>query len=34
MRDRAIGILFALAGLCFVVGVANPALLSTGGESN
>jgi hypothetical protein len=33
MRDRAMGVLFILSGLCFVVGVANPPLLSTWGAS-
>jgi hypothetical protein len=33
MRDRAMGVLFILSGLCFVAGVANPPLLSTWGES-
>jgi hypothetical protein len=33
MRDRAMGVLFILSGLCFVAGVLNPPLLSTWGES-
>jgi hypothetical protein len=33
MRDRAMGVLFILSGLCFVAGVINPPLLSTWGES-
>jgi hypothetical protein len=33
MRDRAMGVLFILSGLCFVAGVVNPPLLSSWGES-
>jgi hypothetical protein len=33
MRDRAMGALFILSGLCFVAAVVNPPLLSTWGES-
>ncbi len=33
MRDRAMGVLFIVSGLCFVAGVLNPPLLSTWGES-
>jgi hypothetical protein len=33
MRDRAMGVLFILSGLCFVAGVLNPPLLSTWGQS-
>jgi hypothetical protein len=33
MRDRAMGVLFILSGVCFVAGVVNPALLSTWGGS-
>jgi hypothetical protein len=33
MRDRAMGVLFILSGLCFVASVVNPPLLSTWGES-
>lgn len=33
MRDRAMGVLFILSGLCFVAGVLNPPLLPTWGES-
>lgn len=33
MRDRAMGVLFILSGLCFVTGVLNPPLLSTWGAS-
>jgi hypothetical protein len=33
MRDRAMGVLFILSGVCLVVGVVNPPLLSTWGGS-
>jgi hypothetical protein len=33
MRDRAMGVLFIVSGLCFVAGVLNPPLLSTWGAS-
>jgi hypothetical protein len=33
MRDRAMGVLFILSGVCFVAGVVNPPLLSTWGGS-
>jgi hypothetical protein len=33
MRDRAMGVLFILSGLCFVGGVVNPPLLSAWDES-
>ena len=33
MRDRTMGVLFILSGVCFVAGVADPPLLSTWGGS-
>ena len=33
MRDRAMGVLFIVSGVCFVVAVVNPPLLPTWGES-
>jgi hypothetical protein len=33
MRDRAMGVLFILSGVCFIAAVVNPPLLPTWGES-
>ena len=33
MRDRAMGVLFILSGVCFIAAVVNPPLLSTWGGS-